>query len=121
MPVLSLLLVDDEHSLAGLLKKYLEREGFAIEVAADGAGALEAFGARRFDLVVLDLNLPDMRGEDLMRRLLDGNRECRILISSGTPFGQDAIRDEDRHRVAFLMKPYMPKQLLAAIQTFAGL
>lgn len=121
MPEKSLLLVDDELSLVGLLKKYLEREGFFVDVAMDGAGALAACDGRGFDLIVLDLNLPDMRGEEVMRLLLEKHDSCRILISSGTPFGQDAIREEDRHRVAFLMKPYMPKQLLGAIQTFAGM
>lgn len=116
MPAKSLLLVDDEHSLVGLLKKYLEREGFSVEVAADGATALAAAEARTFDLAVLDLHLPDMAGEEVMKRLMKRQRGCRILISSGTPFSQDSLPVEDRVRVGFLMKPYMPRQLLTALR-----
>lgn len=116
MPEKSLLLVDDELSLAGLLKKYLEREGFSVEVAADGASALTAASARKFDFVVLDLNLPDIPGEEIMRLLLVRLPDCRILISSGTPFSQDRLDEPDRARVSFLLKPYMPRHLLSALQ-----
>jgi DNA-binding response OmpR family regulator len=117
MPEKSLLLVDDELSLVGLLKKYLEREGFSVDVAASGAAALAAASARTFDLVVLDLNLPDIPGEEIMRLLLDQFPNCRILISSGTPFSHDHLDEPDRARVSFLLKPYMPRHLLTAIQS----
>lgn len=117
MPVKSLLLVEDELSLAGLLKKYLEREGFSVEVAPNGASALAAASARKFEFVVLDLHLPDIPGEELMRLLLVQLPDCRILISSGTPFSQDRVGEPDRARVSFLLKPYMPRQLLSALQS----
>jgi DNA-binding response OmpR family regulator len=119
MPVTSLLLVDDELPLLGLLKKFLDREGFSVETAQDGAGALAAASARKFDLVVLDLHLPDISGEEVMRKLLADHPECRVLISSGMPYNSEA-GGADPERVGFLLKPYVPKQLLEAIRGMSG-
>jgi DNA-binding response OmpR family regulator len=116
MSEISLLLVDDELPLLGLLKKYLEREGFSVETAESGAEALAAASTGRFQLVVLDLNLPDMGGEEIMVRLLDRDPQCRVLISSGMPYGIENVPLAVRPRVGALMKPYMPRQLMEAIR-----
>ncbi len=115
MSEISLLLVDDELPLLGLLKKYLEREGFSVETAESGAQALAAASTGRFHLVVLDLNLPDMGGEEVMTRLLDRDPSCKVLISSGMPYGTENVPPPIRPRVGSLMKPYMPRQLMDAI------
>jgi len=116
MTAISLLLVDDELPLLGLLKKYLEREGFYVETAETGARALQAAAAARFSLIVLDLNLPDMSGEEVMHELLRNDPGCRVLISSGMPYSTEGLPDEIRGRVGSLMKPYMPKHLMEAIR-----
>ena len=115
MPEFSLLLVDDELPLLGLLKKYLEREGYYVETAADGTSALAAAHSRNFDLIVLDLNLPDMPGEAVMLQLLTPLPSCRFLICSGMPYGTDHLPPPDRARVRVLMKPFMPRQLSDAL------
>jgi DNA-binding response OmpR family regulator len=120
MPEFSLLLVDDELPLLGLLKKYLEREGYLVETAADGAAALATAQSRTFDIIVLDLNLPDVNGEEVMLKLMDPCPGCRFLICSGMPYGTDHLSNAQRSRVAFLMKPFMPRQLSEALISIIG-
>ena len=65
----SLLVVDDEPTITEVLSRYLERAGYETRVARDGPQALELAGARRPDLVILDLMLPGLDGLEVMRRL----------------------------------------------------
>src|SRR5688500_17761294 len=66
---LRVLVVEDEEAILDFIEMGLHYEGFEVERAADGPGALEAFAARRPDLVVLDLNLPGLDGLDVCREL----------------------------------------------------
>lgn len=119
MPEFSLLLVDDELPLLGLLKKYLEREGYFVETAADGASALAAAQSRPFDLIVLDLNLPDMTGEQVMLKLMDTCQNSRFLICSGMPYGTEHLPPSQQDRIGVLLKPFMPRQLSDAVKPLA--
>lgn len=122
MANLSLLLVDDEKPLLALLKKYLERQGHQVDVCETGQDAIsrcrQAPGS--FQLIVLDLKLPDMTGEEVLRVVLSECPRIRILISSGSPWTNEVLPAELRPRVSSLLKPYMPKQLLDAISALAG-
>lgn len=117
MATLSLLLVDDEAPLLALLRRYLERAGYQVDTAET---AQDALGKCRqapcpFQIVVLDLNLPDMRGEELLPLLLDAASELRVLVSSGTPFSPEAVASHHRARVGAILKPYMPAELLQSL------
>src|SRR5947209_15387586 len=69
----SVLVVDDEPTIAEVVARYLERAGYATSLATDGARALEAAAALHPDLVVLDLKLPRMNGLEVIRRLRAGD------------------------------------------------
>jgi DNA-binding NtrC family response regulator len=71
-------------------------------------------------LVVLDLGLPDMRGEDVLFHVLDRDPACRVLVSSGTPFSLEQVPPAQRTRVAILQKPYLPKTLLQCLEKMLG-
>jgi DNA-binding response OmpR family regulator len=119
MATLSLLLVDDEKPLLALLRKYLERAGFTVDVAETAQDAL--MKCRQdpcpFQLVVLDLKLPDMPGDQLLPLLLNASPSLRVLISSGTPFSNEGLPPALRARVGSLLKPFMPAELIEAIQS----
>jgi CheY-like chemotaxis protein len=106
-----LLIVDDEPAVLDLLKRYLERVGYAVEVTPNGETALDLFEAspERYDLVITDLNLPGIGGEELLRQMRQRQPSLRALISSGYPH-QPMLRD-----VGFLLKPYLPKMMVEAI------
>jgi two-component system cell cycle sensor histidine kinase/response regulator CckA len=106
-----LLIVDDEPAVLDLLRRYLERLGYSVDVAPSGEAALEIFQSdpERFDLVITDLNLPAMGGEELLLRMRQRKPFLRALISSGYPH-QPRLPD-----VGFLLKPYLPKMMVEAI------
>jgi DNA-binding NtrC family response regulator len=107
-----LLIVDDEATLLDLLRRYLERMGYEVETFADPAEALASFesGPRRFAMVVTDMTLPGMDGEELIERLRRLNPEIPALISSGFP------HQPRQSGTSFLQKPFLPKMLLDEVE-----
>src|SRR6266849_9618540 len=78
----SVLVVDDEPTIAEVVARYLDRAGYEARIAGDGPQALELAGAQRPDLVVLDLMLPGMDGLEVMRRLRQHERVSVILLTA---------------------------------------
>src|SRR5215210_7006608 len=76
----SILVVDDEPTIAEVVARYLERAGYETRVAADGPQALAAAGDHRIDLVVLDLMLPGIDGLEVMRRLRGAPAPPAIIL-----------------------------------------
>jgi CheY-like chemotaxis protein len=103
--------VDDEAAVLDLLQRYLERLGYAVEIAHSAEAALHLFEATpdAYDLVITDLTLPGMSGEELLRRMRQQRPSLRALISSGYP--HEPVLPE----VGFLLKPYLPKMLVEVI------
>src|SRR5271154_2025396 len=76
----SVLVVDDEPTIAEVVSRYLQRAGYQVRTAADGPVALQLVAESRPDLVVLDLMLPGLNGLEVMRRMGDGDREPLAII-----------------------------------------
>ena len=109
-----ILIVEDEPQLRGLLRLYLERAGYAVSDAGDGAAALAAFAADGADLVVLDLMLPGMQGE----AVLEGLREAAdvpILITSAKRSDAERIAGLRLGADDYLAKPFNPHELTARV------
>ncbi|WP_017327970.1 response regulator transcription factor [Synechococcus sp. PCC 7336] len=77
-----ILIVEDELSIRTLLQRYLEQQGYTVEVAESGAVALEHFHAFQPNLVVLDLNLPDMNGYELCPRMQEETGVYVLMLTS---------------------------------------
>jgi DNA-binding response OmpR family regulator len=109
-----ILIVEDEPQLRGLLRLYLERAGYAVTDAGDGASALAAFAADGADLVILDLMLPGMQGEAVLEALRE-TADVPILITSAKR--SDAERIAGLHLGAddYLAKPFNPHELTARV------
>src|SRR5256885_16362912 len=78
----TILIVDDEPTIVEVVELYLQREGFKVLTAADGAAALNAVQQQRPDLVVLDLMLPGMSGLDVTRQLRAGAALPIIMLTA---------------------------------------
>jgi DNA-binding response OmpR family regulator len=109
------LVVDDEASIRTALERALRLEGFAVSVAEDGNGALDAAAREAPDAIVLDVVLPDVDGREVTRRLRAGGVETPLCILSA--------RDEVADRVAglqagaddYLVKPFAVEELVARL------
>ena len=77
-----LLVVEDEHSLREDIARKLRLSGYEVDACADGEAALEALTAERYDLVLLDLNLPKVDGMQVLRSLRQHDLETCVLILS---------------------------------------
>lgn len=82
----SILVIEDEEQLQNVLKQILQLRGYEATPAYSGAAALELLASRRFALILLDLGLPDCRGDELAARVgeLTGNR-VPVIVISGNP------------------------------------
>lgn len=92
-PPVRVLVVDDEPAIRRLLKTSLAAEGYEVVDAATGEEGLAAFGRTRFDLVLLDLGLPDIEGRDVIRRIREKGLTPIIVLS---------IRSDERGKVEAL-------------------
>jgi two-component system, OmpR family, response regulator ResD len=112
----SVLVVDDEPTIAEVVARYLERAGYETRVAADGPAALEAAGERRVDLVVLDLMLPGIDGLEVMRRLRRGTGPAPAIILL-TARGEESDRITGLRLGAddYVVKPFSPAELVARV------
>lgn len=111
-----ILVVDDEPKIVKLARDYLERSGFRVVTAADGATALAIARHERPDLVVLDLNLPGMDGLDVCRAL---RRESDVPIIMLTARVEEADRLIGLELGAddYISKPFSPRELAARVRT----
>ena len=109
------LVVDDEESILDFVELGLKYEGFEVELAADGPGALAAFERRRPDVVILDLNLPGLDGMDVCRQI---RRSSDVPIIMLTARGEVDERVEGLEAGAddYLPKPFKFKELLARVR-----
>jgi DNA-binding response OmpR family regulator len=112
----SVLVVDDEPTIAEVVARYLEHAGYRTRVAMDGVGAIEAAAAQRPDLVVLDLMLPGLDGLEVMRRLRERDRE-RIAVILLTAKGEESDRVIGLRLGAddYVVKPFSPAELVARV------
>ena len=112
-----ILLVDDEPALLQLLEKYLKRIGHQVETHSKSTEALRSFESApdRFDLVIADLQMPDLPGDSMLTRMLEIKPTLRILICSGTPVFVSKLPGALEKQVAFLQKPFLPKMMHEAL------
>jgi DNA-binding response OmpR family regulator len=107
--------VEDEERIAEVVKSYLERDGHMVVRAASGEDALADIAARRPDLVVLDLGLPGMPGEDVCRRIRAGS-DVPIVMLTARDGEEDLVRGLELGADDYLTKPFSPRELAARVR-----
>jgi two-component system response regulator RegX3 len=114
-PPVRILVVEDEAHIAEVVQSYLEREGHMVVWAASGEDALEHFDRRRPDLVVLDLNLPGISGEDVCRRIRAGS-DVPIIMLTARDGEEDLVEGLELGADDYLTKPFSPRELTARVR-----
>lgn len=111
-----ILVVEDEPNLRALLTRLLGGAGYAVTTAATGAEGLRVALSEPHDLVVLDLMLPDLSGEEIMHVLLAARPEAKILVLSSAPEVGRRVGVLERGAADFLGKPFVNGELLARVR-----
>jgi two-component system alkaline phosphatase synthesis response regulator PhoP len=110
-----ILVVDDEPSIIGTLRAYLEQEGYTVHVAADGPAALKAARALKPDLIVLDVMLPGMDGFEVLQQLRRES-DVYVLLLTARAEETDKLVGLSAGADDYLTKPFSPRELVARVR-----
>jgi len=111
----TILVVDDEHLIVDVVKAYLEKEKYTVVSADNGQAALAAFDQFAPDLVILDLMLPDMTGEEICQVIRKKSRVPVIMLTAKVA-EEDLIHGLNLGADDYVTKPFSPRQLVARVQ-----
>jgi DNA-binding response OmpR family regulator len=114
-PVPSILLIDDDTRLASMVADYLRDQQFEVSHAATGAAALAAVKRQSFDLILLDLMLPDTDGLTLFREL-SASRATPVIMLTACGDPMDKVVGLEIGAEDYVAKPFEPRELLARIR-----
>jgi two-component system response regulator CpxR len=114
-PVNHLLIVDDDHGLVNLLKRFLEGEGFRVDAAYDHAFGLNAARSSDYELVILDVMLPGGSGFELLKALRQQS-SVPVLLLTARGEAVDRILGLEIGADDYLAKPFDPRELVARIR-----
>ena len=113
----TVLIIDDEAEIRESLQTLLELEGYDVETAADGAEGLARLGERPFDLVLLDLALPDRNGIDLLPEIRALGDQVSVIMITAYGTVENVVRAMQSGAMNFLQKPWDNEKLLADVRT----
>jgi len=111
-----ILVVEDDKPVASFLKKGLESEQYAVDLAGDGEDAQALVGEANFDLVILDLVLPRMDGLDVLKYIRSRKTSPPVLILSGRARVEDRVKGLDLGADDYLTKPFSFSELSARVR-----
>lgn len=114
----SVLLVEDDRHLAEELQRGLTVEGFSVDVARDGSEALEKIATRPYHVVISDVMMPRLRGDELYRLAIENRPSCRNRFIFMTGFPENTAFNSflGRTRCKFLFKPFPVQYLIDGVR-----
>src|SRR5256885_551850 len=115
-----ILIIDDEVEIRESLQTLLEFEGYEVEAAGTGEEGLSKLGERSFDLVLLDLALPDRNGIEILPEIRSLDSQISVIMITAYGTVEDAVRAMQHGAVNFLQKPWDNEKLLADIRAAVG-
>jgi DNA-binding response OmpR family regulator len=113
------LVVEDEAELAELVADGMRREGMAVDVSFDGGDGLYRASHTRYDVVVLDRDLPVVHGDDVCRRLGEGDSPPRVLMLTAAAAERDQVQGLSIGADDYLAKPFSFPVLIARVRALA--
>ncbi|MDU0945699.1 MULTISPECIES: response regulator transcription factor [Anaerococcus] len=114
---MKILIVEDEKILNNTINKSLKDAGYEVESAFEGFDAMEMIEIESYDLIVLDLNLPNMDGMEILKNLRKEDVETKVLILSARSQIQDKVEGLDAGANDFLQKPFHLDELKARVRS----
>ncbi|HXU27348.1 MAG TPA: response regulator transcription factor [Bacteroidia bacterium] len=113
-----ILIIEDERRVASFIKKGLEEDGFQVEVAYDGRIGKKMALSFRYDLIILDINLPQINGYEVCKEIRDYNSSIPIIMLTALGTMEDKLEGFDSGSDDYIVKPFEFKELLARIKVF---
>lgn len=114
--VKNILIVEDEIKVASFIKKGLKTQGWESEIAHEGQEAIQTFSQNTFDLVILDIGLPDMSGLDVCKLLREKNSQVPILMLTALGSLSDKLSGFEVGTDDYLVKPFDFMELLVRVK-----
>src|SRR6266851_1126385 len=111
-----ILVVEDEKRIADFLSRGLESAGYAVDVAGDGTTAIEMVHQTEYDLVILDMMLPDMDGLQVLSKIRNRKSSPAVLILSARGAVDDRVKGLEQGADDYLVKPFAFVELLARVR-----
>ncbi|MGE5555624.1 MAG: response regulator [Methanocella sp.] len=115
-----ILIVDDDQTILHAFRRILERCGYEVETAQSGSEAIAKANTRHYDLALLDLRLPDMKGTDILTRAKHQLESTAKIIITGYPSLESGVVALEEGADAYLTKPVHPNELLLVIDDKLG-
>ncbi len=109
-----ILVVEDERKIVDVVRSYLEHEGYEVHAAYDGEQAMLLFDKEQPSLVILDLMLPDITGEDICKAIRKQSRVPVIMLTAKVE-EEDILKGLDIGADDYVTKPFSPRQLVARV------
>jgi DNA-binding response OmpR family regulator len=116
----TILLVEDDRSLRGSLSQFLEDHGYRTILAETARQAWELASSRRPQLCLLDLNLPDGSGLDLLKKVADAKLAMKVVVMTAFDLKHARPNGSNGVLVGWLMKPVNPQELLEIVEKAIG-
>jgi diguanylate cyclase (GGDEF)-like protein/PAS domain S-box-containing protein len=116
---LKVLVIDDDFRLSESLKLLLRLRGYAPQNCTNGTDGLNILGKEKFDVILLDIDLPDLSGHDVAKKILDMGIKTPIIVISGDNSIDSAIQALRNGVADFIRKPYEPEHLFKVIENTA--
>jgi len=111
-----ILVIEDEKRIADFVARGLESSGYAVDMATDGAAGLEMLHATDYDLIILDLMLPDIDGLKVLEKIRNRKLSPPVLILSALGAVDDRVKGLERGADDYLGKPFSFAELLARVR-----
>lgn len=111
-----ILIVEDDEALAGIVCDWLEKEGHTVDHVNNGTDGIDRLKHYEYELVVLDLGLPDMHGLDICRQIRERGGSVPILVLTGKSEVEQKIEGLDAGADDYLTKPFHPRELSARLR-----
>jgi DNA-binding NtrC family response regulator len=114
--LISVLVVDDDNGVRDMLSSVLNDEGYLVEVVENGKEAVKACEKSLFDVALIDVELPDMKGTELLNKLKKMQPKMVKIIITGHPSLESAMRAVNERADGYVLKPFEVTELLEKIK-----
>jgi len=113
----TLLVVDDDPQVAPIVERFASRLGYRVVSRTGGAEAIASFADIKPDVALIDLQMPDVGGLDVLRAIRDAEPECQVILMTGNPTVDTAIEAVKRGALDYISKPFDTERLRTLLTT----